>query len=308
MKSILASALAALAQGNGRFRGVFARWALLLPVLLAAAGCSTINVAYTGGPTVLGFVADSYLDLDSDQSAALKTRILAVREWNRSTHLVEYARFFAEVRARAAGPVSPDDVAWAVAEARKRWAVMAERVAAEIADLAPQLNAENFAALRKKLDKNTADFIKDVIKQDPERQRKRRFERVRGEAERWYGDFDDDQLERIRAWTDALPVNYALMLENRRRRQADFLAALTEAAAKGADRAAVRQRLFRLLTDWEAGRSPAYQAVASQYQAASYRLAADIANLATPAQRATAQRRTQRWIDDIAALGARPGP
>ena len=52
-----------------------------------ASGCSTINVAYTAGPTVLSFIADGYLDLDGDQGVALKQRILAVREWDRSTNL-----------------------------------------------------------------------------------------------------------------------------------------------------------------------------------------------------------------------------
>ncbi len=271
-----------------------------------ASGCSTINVAYTAGPTALSFIADSYLDLDGDQGAALKQRILAVREWDRSTNLVAYASLLSEVRSRVAGRISAEDVAWAVAEARKRSGPMAERVAGEVAELAPLLTAENLAAMRKKMESKTADYVKEVVRATPEKQRERRFETVRKETERWYGGLDDQQQERIRVMIDALPANYPLALENRQRRSAEFLGLLTAAVDKTADKSQTRRRMLRLLTDWESIRTPAYQAFAVQSQAASYRLTAEIVNMMTPAQRETAQKRAQRWVTDMTALGARP--
>ena len=98
------------------------------------------------------------------------------------------------------------------------------------------------------------------------------------------------------------------VLEDRKRRQAEFLAAITAAVQKRAARDATRARLVTLITDWETGRSPAYRTFADSYMAQSHELAARIANLATPEQRQTAQRRVQRWVDDVAALGARKEP
>lgn len=291
-----------------RFHDAIRRYAALFALVLLGSGCSTINVAYTAGPTVLAFMADGYLDLDSDQSALLKGRILAVREWNRTTQMTDYARFLGEVRGKAVGNVTPEDVAWAVAEARKRWTVMAEHVAGEIADMAPQLTAENIATLKRKIEKKNVEYSKETLEATPEKQRERRFERVKEEFERWYGNLDDAQLERIRGWIAALPVNYPLALEDRKRRQAEFVAIIEAAVTRKADRAETRQRLQRLLSAWETGRSPAYQAFAAQVMAENLKLAANVVNMATPAQRDTLNRRAQRWIDDMRALAARPAP
>ncbi len=306
MKSILAFASGRLFAVNNGFTLVFRRCLAACVFAALATGCSTINVAYTAGPTALSFIADGYLDLDGDQAGILKQRILAVREWDRSTNLVGYAALLAEVRTRVAGRISAEDVAWAVAEARKRSGPMAERVAGEVADLAPLLTAENLASMKKKMERKTADYVKEVVRASPEKQRERRLETVTKETERWYGGLEDQQLERIRVMVDALPANYPLALENRQRRSAEFVAILTAAVDKSADKSQTRRRMLRLLTDWESIRTPAYQTFAAQVQAASYKLTAEIVNMMTPAQRETAQKRAQRWVTDMTALAARP--
>lgn len=308
LKLILAFARGRLFAVKTAFAAVFRRCLAACLLATLASGCSTINVAYTAGPTVLSFIADGYLDLDGDQESALKQRILALREWDRSTNLAGYAALLGEVRARAAGRISPEDVAWTVAEARKRSIPMAERVAGEVADLAPLLTAENLAAMKKKMESKTADYVKEVVRASPEKQRARRLETIVKETERWFGDLEDQQLDRIRVMVDALPANYALALENRQRRAAEFLAILSAAVDKSADKIQTRRRLLRLLTDWESIRTPAYQAFAPQYQAASYKLTAEIVNMTTQAQRETAQKRAQRWVTDMSALAARPAP
>ena len=107
-------------------------------------------------------------------------------------------------------------------------------------------------------------------------------------------------------WVAALPVNYPLAIEDRKRRQREFVAILDAAVSRKTDRAETKQRLQRLLTAWETGRSPAYQAFAAQVMAENLKLAANIVNMATPAQRETLNRRAQRWVDDMNALAARP--
>ncbi|MBL8380613.1 MAG: hypothetical protein JNM79_22285 [Burkholderiales bacterium] len=282
-----------------------ARACLALVLAGSVAGCSTVNFAYTSAPTVLSFVADGYFDLDGEQESVFKERILVLREWLRTTQVAPMAGLLAEVRTRMAGTVKPEDAAWAVTAARTRLRPVGERLADELATIAPTLTAENVAAVRRRQAKSNAEFARDTFEATPEKRRARRFNRVREEAERWYGDFDDAQLEKLRALVAALPADYRLVLEDRRRRQAEFVAVLSAAVEKKADRAETRRRLAQLFTDWEIGRSAAYQAHATAYQSASYRMAAEIANLTTPAQRDTAQRRLQRWVDDLSTLAAR---
>lgn len=308
LRSILAFAALQLEEGKGWIDTAFCRFGALILAAFLGSGCSTVNFAYTAAPTALSFMADGYLDLDSEQASVLKDRLIATREWLRTTQMAAFSRFLAEVSARTTGTVNVEDVAWAVAEARKRWNVVAERLAAEIADLAPLLGPENLAAVRKKQAKSNAEYLKDFAGQSPDKRLRRRVGRIREEAERWYGDLDDAQMERIRVLVAAIPANYPLVIEDRRRRQAEFAGALGAAAEKGADKEAVRRRFTQLLTSWDNGRTPAYQAFAAQYQAQSHRLTVEIVNMATPAQRETLKRRAQRWVDDLAALATHKEP
>ncbi len=275
---------------------------------LGASGCSTIDFAYSMGPTALTLMADNYLDLDGEQETGLKERLVALREWHRTGPMAEYATLLMEVRSRAGGRISSEDLAWLTDEGRKRWQVVAARVAADIVEIAPRLTAENVSALKKKLARNNAEYTKESIEAPLEKQRERRFERFKENIDRWYGNLEEAQLERLRVLSDALPANPRLVLEDRIRRQEAFVATLATAIEGKVPRDAVRARLVLLLTDWEHGRSPAYQAFASAWLRQSRALAVEIVNMATPAQRETAQRRFKRWADDFAALAARKEP
>ena len=275
---------------------------------LSASGCSTIDFAYSMAPTALSLMADNYLDLDGDQETLLKERLIGLREWHRTGPMAEYAAFLMEVRTRAGGRVTNDDLVWLTDEGRKRWQVVAARVAGDVVELAPRLTAENIWAVKKKLARNNAEFTTESIDAPLEKQRERRFERFKENIERWYGNLEEAQLERLRVLSDAMIANPRLVLEERMRRQEAFVATLATAIEGKVPRDAVRARLLLLLTDWERGRSPAYQAFATAWLAQTRALSAEIINMATPAQRDTAQRRLKRWADDLAALAARKEP
>ena len=306
MQAILASALWQKCVARLSGRRLIAGGALLLA--MAAAGCSTIDFAYSMAPTALGLMADNYLDLDGEQEGMLKERLLTLREWTRTTQMAEYSRFLNEVRARAAGKVTLDDVEWLTREGRRHWKTLGERLAVDMAELAPRLTADNLAALQRKLARNNAEYSKDYLDATLEKQRERRFERVKENFARWYGDFDDTQLTRIKALSDALPMNPRMVLEDRVRRQNAMAAVLAGLADKSLARAVGEQRLAVMLTDFERSRTPAYQALAAAYVAQSQALTVAVANLATPSQRDTAQRRFKRWMDDMANLAARKEP
>ena len=272
------------------------------------AGCSTLDFAYSIGPTALTLMADNYLDLDGDQETHLKERLLAVRESARMNQLAEVGKLFAEVRTRVDRKVTSDDVVWLTAEGRRQWKVLGTRVATEIAELAPRLQADNIAALKKKLARNNTEYTKDTIEATSEKQRAKRFERVKENFERWYGNFDDAQIERMKALSDVLPMNPRLVLDDRVRRQNTFITLLSGIMDKSLTRAQAEARLATLFTELEQGRSAEYHAYAANYLSRSQAMTVEIANLATPEQRVTAQRRFKRWADDMAALVARKEP
>ena len=71
---------------------------LFAAFLLAA--CSAVSIGYNNLPTIINWYADSYFDLDVDQESALKERIVALRQWHRTSQLTDYGRFLGEVKAR----------------------------------------------------------------------------------------------------------------------------------------------------------------------------------------------------------------
>ena len=278
---------------------------LFAAVLLAA--CSAVSIGYNNLPTVVNWYADSYFDLDVDQETALKERIVALRQWHRASQLPDYARFLGEVKARVRGPVSPDDVAWLYAEVQRRYRVLGERLAPDMVELAFRLTPDNIRHLERKQAQGITEYERDYVASSPEKRRERRHERILSEAERWYGSFGDAQRDRIKILTDALPANYPLVVEDRKRRQRELQAILRAAADKAAPREEVARRMRQWVVDWERGRSPVYREFAARYTSEAQKLFAEIANLATPQQRETAQKRLQNYIDEIAALSAESG-
>ncbi len=292
---------------GGRWRARLLSLAVGLFAALLLAGCSAVSIGYNNLPTVVNWYADGYFDLDVDQETALKERIVALRQWHRTSQLPDYGRFLGEVKARVRGPVSPDDVVWLYAEGQKRYRVLGEHLAPDLADLAFRLTPDNIRHLERKQAKGVTEYERDYITASPEKRRERRYERILSEAERWYGSFGDAQRDRIRILTDALPANYPLVVEDRKRRQRELHSILRAAAEKTAPREEVARRLRQWVLDWERGRSPVYREFAARYTAQAQKLFAEIANLATPQQRETAQKRLQNYIDEIAALSAESG-
>ena len=104
-------------------------------------------------------------------------------------------------------------------------------------------------------------------------------------------------------WQRDSPFDAEVSFEERKRRQQDVLQLLrTLQGAAGADAATVDVR------QWAAGidRSPreAYRRYADRLVKANCRLAADIHNITSPAQRDAASKRLRGWIADLRSLAA----
>jgi len=270
----------------------------ILAALLGLSACNALTASYNNAPTLLTWWADRYLDLDHDQEALLKDRLRNLRAWHR-TQLPDYARLFADLQSRIGRQVEPNDVSWLFDESEKRVRLLAQRAAPAAAELATHLRPDNIAALEKKLAKNNADFEKDYITAPLDERQDKRYERVLAEAERWYGSFSSEQKRKIRALSNALPANYPLVLEDRKRRHAELVATLKGAVDKSLPQDEVARRLSHWATDFEQGRAPGYRDFGITYKAETQKMLAAIANLASGDQRQVADKNVQKYMDDI---------
>ena len=292
-------------QKNGGVRAAGAWRSLCLTLLALGLGaCNAVSVSYNNAPTLLTWWADSYFDLDGEQEAAVKDSVRALRVWHR-TQLPEYARALAEVQNRVGRPVGQPietaDVAWLFDESQKQMRRLVEHAAPDAAVLAGRLRADNIVALQKKMEKKNAEFADDYINASLEKRQDKRYERVLAEAERWYGGFNREQKKKIRAMTDGLPGNYPLVLEDRRRRQAELVVILSAAVDKTIPTPEIARRLARW-ADFEQGRTPEYQHYAARYKVEMEKLFAGVANLASSEQRETAMKNVAGYMDEFNAL------
>jgi hypothetical protein len=274
------------------------RYVLLLGAVLGLAACNALTTGYNNAPTLLTWMADSYFDLDSDQETLLKERLRNLRAWHRN-QLPDYARTLAEAQSRLTRQVEPEDVAWLFGESEKRYRALIDHAAPAAADLAGRLKPENLAYLQQKMAKKNAEFEDDYIKGGTEKRQEKRYERLLADAERIYGSFTGEQKKRIRELSDALPANYALVLEDRKRRQAELVSILAAAVDKSAPQDETARRLKTWAGEFERGRQPAYREFGLKYRVELQKMFATIANITTPEQRQVAVKNVQKYVDDF---------
>ena len=288
-------------QSAGAILAGFRHMLLLACAALLLAACSAVTTGYKNAPTLLTWWADRYFDLDHDQEAQVKERIAALRVWHR-TQLPGYNQMLADAQSRMHRTVTPQDIAWLFAQGEERYRALIAQAAGPAAELAAGLRPDNLAALEKKLAKNNADFEEDYILSTPEKRHEKRYERMLEQAERWYGSFSREQKEKIRELAAQVPENYPLVLEDRRRRQAEVLAILRAAVEKKVPQEETARQLKTWAGEFERGRSPAYRDFGLRYRAGLHQMFAAIANLATPQQRQVAEKNVQRYMHDFTQL------
>ncbi|GIZ51926.1 DUF6279 family lipoprotein [Noviherbaspirillum aridicola] len=287
------------------FRGHLARLCLLL-LLGLLAGCSALRFGYANGDTFLYWWLDGYVDFTDAQKPWVKRDIDQLLAWHRKTQLPDYARLLAGVQQKLASQASADEVLAEYAQIRKRADVAIERALPHLTELALSLEPEQIAHLERKFASNNDSYRKEYLRGSVEDRQRLRFKKVMKQAEYWFGNFSDEQEARIRAASDARPLDNEIWLAERQRRQQEMLKMLKKLRAEQPSREAAQA----MLRDYA-------QASFDNFTYAEHRqffdgtrqgmaeMIATIINIATPQQREHASQRLQKWIDDSRALAAR---
>ena len=272
---------------------------LLITVLLGA--CSAVRLVYNQADTLLSWMASDYFDFDPTQKQDFNARLGTLLKWHRQEHLPEYAQFLVEVQRRAEKPSSIDDARWLAEGAKARYRMMTRKMASEAAEVLTTLNADNLRALEKAFDKDNDKFTREYkLNGKLEGRRRARLDRNLKRIRDWSGPLTREQEARITALSDALPDGDHLRLQDRKRRQKEFLVLLGNRQSQ--NKAELTRSLDRFLADWETGRPPelaqglneAFDKRVAMYLEADRMLNAE--------QRAHVAKALQGYIDDVRAL------
>ncbi|MFL6657480.1 MAG: DUF6279 family lipoprotein [Massilia sp.] len=278
---------------------------ILITTMAVLAACSSVRFAYNQGDTLLYWWVNAYLDLDSEQAGALKEDIGDLFNWHRKTQLKEYEQFLATAQRQLAGTVTMADLKADFRDIRTRTETLATKALPDLADLAMSIKPQQLVTMEEKFAKNNETFRRKFVRIDTEKKQKERFKKSMEQFNLWFGDFSNEQEAILRKASDARLLNNEFWLNERIVRQRRIVAVLREVQQKKLNKEATMALMATLVKEIF-GRfdAPEQKAVYDTYIDGTMNLTLTAIKIATPTQKAHAQKRMQGWIDDFKVLAA----
>ena len=284
-----------------RFRVLF-----VLTIVVALAACSSVKFAYNQGDTLLYWFVDAYVDLDSEQAPLVKEDIGQLIKWHRKTQLRDYSQFLTKAQTQlASNNVTHADLKADYKDIKTRTEALAYKALPELTDLALTVKPEQIANIEEKFRKNNETYRKKFVSIDNDKKQKQRYKKSMEQFELWFGNFSKDQEAVLRKASDARPLDNQVWLDERIIRQKKIVAVLREIQAKKLGKEATSGLINNLLKDiFSRFESPERKPFFDAYIDSTLNLTLTAIKIATPTQKAHAQKRMQGWIDDFKVLAA----
>lgn len=281
--------------------------AVLWSALALLGGCSALRLGYGQADTFAFRWLDAYADFDDAQSLRAREAIAAWFSWHRRTQLADYADLLLRIDAEVLADTSAERVCGWWAEVRDRLERALDQVAPAFAEVAPTLEPAQLENIERRYAKSNADFRDDFMQADAARRAREMVKRAAGRAEWLYGDIDRPQQERIARWVADSPYDASLAYDERRRRQQDGLQTLRRLAGGAVQSAAARAEIRAWLHGLDRSPREPYRLYVEGLVQHNCRLAADLHNSTSAAQRQVASKRLRGWAADLRALAADAG-
>lgn len=286
----------------GRIRMLF-----LAALMVMAAGCSSLRFTYNHGDTLLYWWLNAYLELDAEQAGWVKKDIDNLFLWHRKTQLKDYTQLLANGQRQLANNMTQGDLMADYRDIKTRTELLAFKALPELADLARSVRPEQIAQMEKKFSSNNDEYRKKFLRGDTEKRQKVRYKKSMEQLELWFGTFSSEQEAILRKASDARPLNNEVWLDERIRRQQKILSVLRkvqqEKLSKDATMALIHNLIKEIFDRFEA---PDRKQFFDAYIDGTTQFIFTAVKIATPAQKAHAQKRMQGWIEDFNILATEP--
>jgi hypothetical protein len=282
--------------------------AFLLPalVIFALGGCSAARLGYSNGETISYFWLNNYVDFRAEQKTGVREDIDALFAWHRQTQLPYYVGILTQAQKRANAPVTEVELKADYEELKSHLARLTTHALPAVADLALSLRPEQIANIERKFVSNNETYRKEFLQGDVEERQQKRFKRTLKQAEYWLGNLSSEQERRLRAVSNARPVETEVLMADRVKWQTTLVSLLRKIVAEKPSRPVT----IALLQEFANGAfshfgQPEIKKVFDARTAGTVHLVADTLNHATPEQKAHFVKTMQHWIDDFNVLSGR---
>ena len=276
----------------------------LCGALLLLGGCSALRVGYNQADWLAYRWIVAYADFDDAQAAQVRKAITEWFIWNRRTQLPDYAELLLRIDAEVHANTNPQRVCAWWSEVRTRIDRAAERVVPVIAEVGATLTPTQLESIERRYAKTNLEYRNDFMQPDPAVRASEALKRVVNRAESAYGNLDPFQRERIDRWLADSPYDPRLTDEERRHRQQDALQTLRRLTGQQPDAAAARELVRGWITRISRSPRAPHRAYSDSVVQFNCRLAANIHNSMSSAQRRVASEKLRGWAADMRALSA----
>ncbi len=275
----------------------------LFAAVLAAPGCTRVQLAYGQAERAAAWALESYLPLDERQSGALAGQLADFKQWHCRTQLPGYAGWLRQTGAELREGVTPAQVEQRFAEVRQFGRAMVHEASPRLAELARGLTDRQIEELARSLDKGNRKFRREFVDVAYSEVASARAARTRDRLEFWAGPLSREQRQVVARWSASLEPAQADLLESRERWQAGLRAAL---AAHRGNPEALRPRLEELFAEPERWYTPALRARIEVNRARSFAMIAQLSALMTEAQKRRVTEKSAAMAADFEAIAC-PG-
>ena len=286
--------------------GPLARLAAITAVAVSVAGCAAIKLGYNNADMLALLQLDSYVDLTADQELTAKERINALMAWHRATQLRDYAAFIDKMRAKVASPVTAAEVMEFNQQLNARMMTAADKAAPDIAHVALTLAPEQIDRAAKKIANDANKARREFVRAEKDSGAER-IKKYGERAESWFGKLTDEQREIIRKSLASRPTDATWWIDERERRQREFIVLLRKIQADRPTEEMAARWLRTYFTQLNVAPESERRTRAESYRRGSADLVAQLINAATPEQRVVLDKKLNDYAQDFRSLAAQNG-
>ena len=253
-------------------------------------GCGMIDFAYNNAPSFVASEFEDAFDLSASQSRQLDSRLDQFFDWHRREELGRYRQLLEQAALSAEDGISAAEFLKLNNDIRAAWRRSLEKAIDSLGGLAITLDQEQVEQFQR-YHRETSEEYDDYLAKSLQQREIYRVSRSIDRLEKWFGNFSEDQEDKIIARLRQLPDFYEPWINFREARQRALVSALSDATEAGI----TRQKLKTILLDPSTDHARAFEPARRSYWQAYAAALEDISTWLTRAQRQRAVEKLQQY-------------
>jgi hypothetical protein len=278
------------------------RLILISALLVALTACSSIQLGYNQGDTLIRWWIDDYVGLNDVQSDFVSAALKRQFSWHRAEQLPLIQNSLVKLKRKLGKPLTVPEALESYQDIRKHLMVALEHMSKDAATLALSLNIDQLKVMEKKYAKTNEKFRKQYLNGSASQRLEGRTEKVIENTENIFGSISKDQASQIAKLVESYPVDMDAVYKERIRRQRDLITLLRKIITEKPTPEVTETLLLKYIQTFEYGYTPEQKEFETNRLDSSLKLTVAITQIMTESQRKNAQDKVGDWIDDIKVL------